>query len=542
MATVPRLQGPQVGQQNFQNVTIGANIDAGFAGKALGKGLSDLGESTQKIGQLINKENEEADKLRAKELAISARKLKNDLLLKAQKDYTGSNAGKAYDEIMPELRSYRDKEYNGLANARQQRFFDAEVMEVEAELDRGLSSHVAAESAKYEESVYSSGLEVYQQEASLNYNDPTVVREKIFKSVQSVEEYAQRRGLAPEQALLEKNKAVANNVAGVMMRHLNNNDPVSAKKFLDEYKDAMDQDSVAKLEGQIKENTTEVEALRLAENVIAKKGLSMTSALKEARDLSKDNPELQKRAVAEIKTRIQEREQALNITQEQQYLSATQYINNKREMPPQSMLSTLTPERRANLVRYYEQGAVTKENYAEFQKLMARSADPEAFNSFATTDFSDPKLALAPSQQEQLRKRRDDLLAKRDEAVQKSDEIRTEDAAVKGILKTVGINPGTEREQLFYEQLGYEKKVLARQLGREPTAGEVRDRANAIVLEVPGTGFLGFGKKKAFEIDIPPAEKTNIEAALKKRGLPVSENSIRSFYMQFMNAKGKNGA
>lgn len=127
-----------------------------------------------------------------------------------------------------------------------------------------------------------------------------------------------------------------------------------------------------------------------------------------------------------------------------------------------------------------------------------------------------------------------DLVTDKKSLIEKrtSDEnILSDKAAVDMVLQAAKVETGKDRDPaklaLFYERFNQRTKESGKVLNQAEKVAIARDLLGEVVKE---RSFWFDTTQKAFEVPVPPADRAQIIAALKRRGMAVTETNIVNLY------------
>ena len=113
---------------------------------------------------------------------------------------------------------------------------------------------------------------------------------------------------------------------------------------------------------------------------------------------------------------------------------------------------------------------------------------------------------------------------------------------LKGMLKEAGVGKNDQKSQArFYSllQQAVDQKLAATGKKKLPQTRIKELAEDLLVREVTSRGVLWDSRDEAFEIEVPPAERVKIAAALDAQGLPVTEYNVLTAYRAKLRKQGQ---
>jgi len=191
-------------------------------------------------------------------------------------------------------------------------------------------------------------------------------------------------------------------------------------------------------------------------------------------------------------------------------------------------------------------------DWGTYYMLMGKASDPNSRQEFAGADLLKYRGKLGDTEFKQLIGVQSAILGKDDP---KADNLTTDEATQRRIVDdamlSIGLDTtpdpksGQDVERVVTFRRKVREQVAARQAqtGKKATDEEVQGIVDGLLLKAKPntTWFWGDNSKRVFETkddepivvniaDIPKAERANIEAALKRKGLKVTEEAIKALY------------
>ena len=200
----------------------------------------------------------------------------------------------------------------------------------------------------------------------------------------------------------------------------------------------------------------------------------------------------------------------------------------------------LVRDQPAVMQRIGRDGAERLQKYAgEVATGGTRATDWQAYNmlvsdpkTLATTNLDALKDKFNSREFVQLQKMQQHLKTN----AQAEDNILGDKALVGSMLKNSGVTDD-KKEAQFYSLL---QQAIDQELAATGKKALTQERkkelaADLLVQEITSKGTLWDSKEKAFLIQVPPVEKSKIEAALREAGMPPTEYNILRAYRNKLN-------
>lgn len=422
-----------------------------------------------------------------------------------------------------------------------------------ANLDLSIRRHVLKEMQAYEANELQATVTNSTDSAIANALDPRRVQVDLADAVSAIERHGPRLGLGPEQ--IEKQVAdVRTRVhIGVIERLLATDNTRSAEVYFEEAKGQISGDAVAKVEKALAEGTLRKQAQEAADKILTKGG-TLTEQREAARAI--EDPKLRDEVMQRIEHEDTVRDRVERETAENNSQAAYNAVDQRgriSDIPP-AMWSELSGPTRASLRAYARakaEGIPIQTDYATYYRLMDQAGtNPEAF----------AKLNLM-----EVRGKLDDVEFKQIVGLQLSvrsgdtkkaeKDLNTYRTTSQIVNATIGLDPGTkpsspEAQAVTRIQTILDRQVLAAEqlTGKKVPASDIQGWLDQLLLTqietTKGTGsnwslFPGGTSRDSVTkslvdiriADIPKAERTQVEEALRKRGRPVTDATILDLYI-----------
>jgi len=547
MATVPTYQS-QVREAAAPNIRVNTGAQPI---EAFGGGREKVTEALQQTVSLVDRERQKADQLAVLEADTKIAQAKNDLIYNPETGLMtrkGKDAFGAYDEFKGKFDTTAAEIEKGLSNPAQKQAFRERLMAHSTEFNNQSQRHVFQESQAFDDEVTTSRLAVAQDEAVLNYADPNILARNKYEQQKTILEYADRKGLPPEWVKNKMGDTISKTNSAVVDRMLANGNDLAAQKYYAENKDQFSGNDVVRVEKSLEEGSLRGESQRRTD-VIMSQGKSMTAALEEVKKI--EDPKVRDATQQRVREEYQLQKIAKEDLQTKQFNTAANIIEQNKgdrdAIPPRLWNNLELSQRNAIDARSKQlrEGLQPTTDWTTYGDLKQIAMADETKNEFLRTDITQYRAKLADQEykeminlQAQLRKGDQSGL----------DGLRTKTQVVEGTLKAAGFNPNSKNEaerqkiELFRRSVDTEvaqMKASGKHVGTE----EIQSITDNLLVKgkVPGSGILWDDTKSAFELqsgqklvvdveDIPRGERIKIEAALRKKKIPVTEANISLTY------------
>lgn len=251
--------------------------------------LAQVATSVAQGATAISRLTEDLNQLRAEDAFNKLRTRQTELMMNPE---SGFMSRRAADAVAPDFMSRYvsdfDKEVEtisqGLQNPQQRDLFTRRAAMAKAEYSDSLMRHVLNETRQYGDDVYNGAVTTEVNNVSVNWKDPSKIKDSIARVASNTAIWAARRGLAGDALLAEQVKNLSTVHASVIQSALDADDFEYAKKYFEENKTQMSADVVSKAESAIAAGSAKDESLKLALNLTSK-GMSFSAQRKELKDM-----------------------------------------------------------------------------------------------------------------------------------------------------------------------------------------------------------------------------------------------------------------
>jgi hypothetical protein len=369
MPTVPRYGEQHVETRPLPGVRGPTNLPAGAAGVATDFGLERGLDSVERaFGQLYEREVEKANKVALTGAAARLAELETRIMYDPKQGVLNMRGARSL-----EGKKFLDDEWTkgtgeiegGLATENQRLAFRQSVAERTPSLHRALTQHTASEMEKYDA----------EQTNALLTNETNAATAAAIKGVsflnaadratQSIErqriavkEFAERRGLPPEQAKVMMERTTSGTHAAVIEQMAANNDDMTAKQYFDEFKDQLVGDDLTKMTKLVQDGSLRGEAQRQSDLIVGKYKDNRDAAMEAIKKIK--NPELRDKTREYVINEYNVQDAIERDKREKNYLDAANIIEPfvksgkpflAQDVVPENLWGKLTLEQRNALGR-----------------------------------------------------------------------------------------------------------------------------------------------------------------------------------------------
>lgn len=513
---------------------------------------------SEDVIQMAEQERAKADDVATTAAHTQLLNLKNTLLYDPQNGaYTkkGQDAFSVPDVYGQKFQDGADEIGNGLHNDQQKAVFDKMRQTYSAEFHGEIDRHVFQQAQQFDKDTFSNGLEAAQKDAVLNYQNPGKVDQSIAVQQSLLDSFASRNGIAPTS---DQYKNMQSDIAsktheGVISRMIDNGQDAVAKNYFDSVKDDLNTPTLLHTEKLVEEGSLRGQSQRLVDSMMDR-NLSATDAMSEMRDISE--PKLRDEVSARYRSQLAEQKALQSDQQNQQFQQLAQTVEqtkNTDSIPRDQWLSLTLSDREALDKRadQLRRGVQPETNWNEYYNLKTQAADPKLQNDFMKENLMKYRTDMADTQFNELINLQTSLHKQDGKADPLLNGFTTNQEVVNDSLKAMGVNPTAKPGSDGATQVNQFRQMVDQQIinhqqttGKKASTQEVqgivdtlsqkviKDRGwfwntNARVYELPpGSNF---------EVDpkeIPRSDRIQIEDALKRNNLPVTDKSVTDLYQR----------
>lgn len=562
MPRVPQLNGG-VGQAALPGARVSTDAPReafGGGGVDLGSALEPVSRGLSAIDQVVQAEKRKADDSVTTESWKKMVEHRNKLLYDP-KDGVMTKRGKdalgVVDDYGGRFRKGLDEIEKDLSNDDQRQMFRRMRMKEEVEFGEQLQRHTFQESQKFAAETATSAIEVARNDAILNYQRPGKVAESIKMARAQVARLAEAGGHSPEWQEASAAEATSKIHAGVISRMLAAGQDLQASEYYKANKEGVRGEDAIAIEKTLEEGSLRGESQRRSDALLTKHE-TMADALAAAKGIK--DPRVRDAVTTRIKDEFSTRDAARRADGEKRFLDAANVIESTkdpRQVAPDVWATFSVSERNAleSRARQLREGIPPVTDWGKYYELKSLASAELTRQQFLQTNLIELRPVMADAELKELIGLQTELRRGDTKTI---DGYRTDSQIVNDALNEAGIDPSpkpgsthAEKVNLFRRQVDERLAQIARQTGKKPSNADVQSVVDDLMVKgvVKGSGLYLPGyqttifqkNRRAFELepgqslevraeDIPRSERGKIEEALRRRGLPVSEDRITELY------------
>ncbi|OHD24876.1 MAG: hypothetical protein A2Y38_16215 [Spirochaetes bacterium GWB1_59_5] len=580
--TVPRFDEGAIEQTRDFNAPRAQGLGPEAFGAGVATGLQQVGKVFSAVAA---EETAKADRITAIESRTKLDQAEVDLLYHPEKGALAKRGKDAFSLEEPTLKSYDERvaEIEGsLTRPEQKDTFRLLAGQRRVEIDKQIQRHVAGEIRSYADETNKASLESTYNNAIRFYNDPERVEMERKFGLAVIMSDTDNKGLPPE-VIKAKTAGWESMIHKGIIERMSVDNAIGAKDYFEKNRDNIIPTDAAKMEAILKPLATKQLGMDTALKLAAQLEIrSLTEVLGEARTRLKSNADALNLAETQLKQMDAERKDRIKLEQVEAARPVYRRIAEIQLTKQSAKLSDIPAEEWANLVKKDPEEAgkiqdalrreVQGEEDRRERKLdrLERKADRQEReaerrqNKTTATNLTtwgalklDPE-ALKQTNLDRLLTHGDlnndqykdlvaDQLAIKQGKGEHEAKILSNKAAVDSVLSTVKIDSkkSPERYMKFYEALNTRMSIYKAENGKVPSQEEVIKLSRGLLAEVSQDRKFWFdGTAAAFEADpakviVPAADRDRIKAKLQSRKIPVTDEAIRSIYLEARTRGGK---
>lgn len=488
---------------------------------------------------------------------------------------TGALAQKGKDALgLPEsvvndFNTKADEVAGGLATDRQREAFAKVRSEHQQNLDLTVRRHTLGEMQNYESGELKSYVDNATNAAVQNALDPNRIAIELGNATGAIKAQGPRLGMGPEEITSAVAKAQNATHVGVIDRLLALDKPKAASIYFDEAKGQIDGDAQTRIIKALDDASTRADAQKQSDAIVAAGG-TLSDQREKARAI--DDPKLRDAVMERIEHESAIKEKTDRDTEENRLTGAYTIVDATHDIAkiPTNVWTQLSGPSRASLRTYAEKlakGVPVETDMPTYYSLMRAAADDQ--ETFATSNLLQWRGKLGDVEFKQLAEMQLSIRkGDQKKANEQLADFRTKDEILKDTLGQYGITTLTKPEK---DWTANERNAIANirgtldlavdavqtRTGKKATNDEIRSAVDQIMskqtpaapgswwgaLKIPTFGLAGYaGAPNFFDIpaqrlidakpgDIPAAERTLIEQALRNHGRPVTDQTVLEMYI-----------
>jgi hypothetical protein len=473
----------------------------------------------------------------------------------------GKDAMNLPEDVLDDYNKKADEVAAGLSTDKQREAFVKMRLDQQQSLDLTVRRHTLGEMQNYESGELKAYVENSTNSAIQNALDPNRINVELTNAVGAIKTQGPRLGMGPIEIAGAVQKAQNAVHVGVIDKLLALDKTKAASIYFEETKGEIDGDMQTKIVKALDDAGTRSDAQKQSDAIVAAGG-TLTEQREKARQI--DDPKLRDQVMERIEHEAAVKDKIDRDTEENRLMGAYNIIDRTHDVAkiPTNVWTQLTGNSRTALRSYAEhlaKGVPVETDLPTYYGLMKSAADnPE---KFATSNLLEYRAKLGDTEFKQL--------AGLQLSIRSADSRKTEKElsgyltnrqVVENTLSLYGIDSNAkgntdEGKAIAQLQRMIDNRVGAFQnlTGKQPTNDDVQRITDELLSQnvtVPGSwwniwpgGKPFFDQSKRiidFKVgDIPAADRTLIEQALRKAGRPVSDATVLDLYIETHARKGK---
>lgn len=544
MPKVPRLDSPQVQQQGYQPVLRNTRPPDDFG----------LKEQQQKVAGLamgiVQKAREDADQVAVLNADKELSALETDILYNPETgayNKKGKDAFGLPETVSEDWKKGADKIAESLSNPVQRAAFQRSVNSRYGDIDRQLQKHVGVEMSKYDDETTSAYIANERSAAVMNYQDPERVEMAKQRQQAAIMDHAKRNGLPEEWAKQKIQDTTSKTNTDIVNRMLANGDDLNAKKYFDANKEQFQGDDIAAVEKNLEEGSLRGESQRQSDEIVRKYGGSLTAAMEQVKKIQ--DPKIRDATQERVKSEFALKEVADRERRQKMQTQATNILDqtgNIDQIPP-AMWNQFELSERAALKAYAKAKAAGTEvptSWQDYYDLRRMAEAPALRDKFKSMNLMEYRGKLADTEFKQIADLQAGLLKGDDKTLKELDGFRTDSQIVEDAWRQIGMSTSKDAEAYATFRRKVDEVVQSEQARTGKKLGNNEIQAvvdNLTVQGVTEKGIFWDSTKRVYELednesieitinDVPKTERSRIEAALRRRGLPVNDRTVIGLY------------
>jgi hypothetical protein len=463
----------------------------------------------------------------------------------------GKDAFDLPEKVRADFDQRADAIEQGLATDTQRQAFQRLKADRWQSIDLTVRRHVFGEMDAYDQAEVANGVNNSIDLAIKNATDVRRVGVELNGAIDTLKSAAARRGVGPETLEAQIADVKTKVHAGVIDRLLENDNPAAARIYFDETKDQIAGDKVGAIEKAIAEGGLRKSAQQKADEIVAGGG-SLTEQREKARAI--DDPDLRDAVMQRIEHEDAVRDKAQRDADEAQLRGVYDIVDRTHDVAsiPPATWSQLDGSTRSALRGYAEnlvRGVPTQTDPTTYYSLMRQAADDPA--TFSRRNLLELRSKLDDGDFKQLanlqlsyrqgdnRKAASDLSGFRTNSQIVDDALELNGFETRPKTDTAAGKKQAADVAQLYRIVDQQVESLQQSTGRKATNDDVRGIVDEAIKTfsrpaVDPWGPFGYKPARLFEVtvgDIPPQDRADIEAALRRRGRPVTDATIISLYL-----------
>jgi hypothetical protein len=530
-----------------------APTEAFGGGQALNAASRGMNQAAGEIGGVHERLEARANESALEGIDLELSQAQTRIEIEAKK-LRGKDAASAIDYADQEWQKVSEGVRKRAANPAQQAAAAKLLNARFASLNRTTQFHAAQELDNFDKAQGETYLKSIGDEAISNRDDPSRVSEALAMQEFAVERQGKKNGLDAAMIKFQQREVGSATRLAIVDSILDSQDPLrdtKAKAFFEKNQNSFTEKDKAKASQLLKSATMAGESQRTSDSLFAKYKDSREGAFAEAAQIK--DPGLRDETVKRLSNLYSMQEIVKKDQEERQYKQAANVIDKTGDPDkiPRTIWNNLTVGERSALESYAKhkrEGTQPVTNWGSYYNLKTMAASPPLRSQFMRINLMQYRNEMADSEFKDLVNAQDGLRKGDEKTAKMLDGVRTDQEIVNTALRKAGIDPekDSHAEQYGLFRSKVDEKVIAWKQAHQKTeipGPELQKIVDDMMIEgVTQKRWFWFDKKKRkfelepgekfqYEIDqVPAAERSKIEAALKRRGIKATEEKILELY------------
>ncbi len=552
---MPIVPVPNEGSITRRQAAPNARVSTNAPIEAFGGGSSSaaVGQAGVQLGsqalQIAKEERAKADDVATTEAYTKTVQLRNRLMYDPKAgamNRKGKDAFGVGEEYGKQFQDGADEIESSLTNDDQKAMYKRIRAQEQRDLEGNLTKHTFVQAQAYDEETTQASMATAREDAVMNYQDPSKVRQALEMQKTLIASHADRNGLPPEAVKQRIMDAESKTHEAVINRMLANGQDLAASAYYKNVKPSILGSDATQLESALEEGTLRGASQRNALAIVQKHG-DVQSALSAVDKIA--DPKIQDATRERVKQRFAEREQAREYANKEAFRSAytiAEKTRRKDDIPP-ALWNSMEPAQRSSIDAYLSKDTI-QTDWNEYYNLKRMAASPDLRDKFLKTDLLTMRHKLSDTEFKELVNAQADANKGDTKAL---DGIRSDSQIINQALADAGIDPSpkhgskdAKKVSQFWKAVDDQARVVIQQTGKKPTNEEVQGIVDGLMIKgVTERGFFWNEEKHFFEVErgvdkqfdfdvkaVPPNERQRIESALKSKGIEVTDDKIIKLY------------
>jgi hypothetical protein len=519
------------------------------------RAMTGFGETMGNVVQMIDKEQDRMDDIRAED-ALNKAKLKALELSDGENGYTKMKGSDVVgNDVRGDYTKRFDKAMDSIAstltNPRQIERFRRRTGGLNVSYQGSLLNHIGSETKSYQDSTDIATVEIETQQAAAEWTNPQSVLDSKARIMYTLNSKAERDGLSAEAKKSLVNDTMTELHTGVIGAMIES-DIEKAKEYYKSNKKEINGTDRVTLEDALNKGSVKAESQMKSDEIMGK-DLSINESLKEARKIK--DAETREATVSLVKERHNEKKlvQAEAVTEVGKYVAQNKTMDGispeiMDALPADKVVSM------QNTARELREGIEPIQDHkvwAEYNNLVGRASagDKAAINELYSKDvFNDLYMKLDNSHFDQALTMQRAFVTNDAKAKQKAGstagQVLTNKASadnyinqILGVKKTAGKGGRSEQGVRFADEFYQLAQTAIDQWSIDnpnkkipPAERDAIFRNLSQTLTVEDAGFMWFDKDYTVA-DIPPKHINTIAADLKAGGYQLTGQNLINEYL-----------